>query len=166
MDFRVGDPIVHWIYGFGKILRLEERNLPGQAGLYYVVQVRDLTVWVPADEELANRLRSPTPERQFDELFTILDSPSETLPQDRLQRRMQLANELKEASAEANCRIVRDLSSRQQVSPLNDHDKVTLKRARESLLGEWTFSLSVPLVQAELELHRLLKHLPRIAVPS
>jgi RNA polymerase-interacting CarD/CdnL/TRCF family regulator len=161
MDFRVGDPIIHWTYGFGEILRMEERNLPGQAARYYVVQVRDLTIWVPVDEELMNRLRAPTPEGQFKKLFAILGSPSEMLSKDRLERRTHLLNELKDASAEANCRVIRDLTSHQQMYQLNDHDMLVLKRASDSLLGEWTFSLSVPLAQAEIELHRLLKHQPR-----
>jgi RNA polymerase-interacting CarD/CdnL/TRCF family regulator len=163
MDFRVGDPVIHWTYGFGEILRMEERNLPGQAARYYVVQVRDLTIWVPVDDELMNRLRAPTPQKQFNKLFAILGSPSTTLSKDRLERKTYLSNEMKDASAEANCRVIRDLSSHQQTYQLNDHDLLVLKRALDSLLGEWTFSLSVPLAQAELELHRLLKHQPRIS---
>ncbi len=161
MDFRVGDPVMHWTYGFGEILRMEEKNLPGQAALYYVVRVRDLTIWVPADKEVMKRLRTPTPRSQFAKLFNILGSPSETLPKDRFERRTQLLNELKDASAEANCRVIRDLSSHQQLYQLNDHDLLVLRRAQDSLLGEWTFSLSVPLAQANLELDRLLKHQPR-----
>jgi RNA polymerase-interacting CarD/CdnL/TRCF family regulator len=158
MNLHVGDPVIHWIYGFGEILRLEEKILPGQASLYYVVQVKDMTIWVPSDEELMNRLRIPTPEGQFEPLFDILSSPGEPLSQDRLERRTHLLEEQKNASAEANCRIIRDLSSRQQEARLNDHDVLVLKQTQHSLLSEWTYSLSVPLAQAEDELHRLLKH--------
>ena len=158
MNLNIGDPVIHWVYGFGKILRTEEKNLPGQASLYYVVQVKDLTIWVPSDEELKNRLRLPTPEKQFDRLFDILSSPGEPLSQDRLERKTHLLEEQKNATAEANCRIIRDLSSRQKESQLNDHDTAVLKRTQYSLLSEWTYSLSVPLAEAEDELHRLLKH--------
>jgi RNA polymerase-interacting CarD/CdnL/TRCF family regulator len=163
MNFQVGDHVMHWTYGFGEILRMEERNLPGQASRYYVVHVRDLTIWVPVDKDVLNRLRTPTPESQFEKLFTILGSPGETLSKDRLERRTHLSEELKDASAEANCRVIRDLSSHQQMNQLNDHDILVLKRAQDSLLGEWTFSLSVPLAQAERELGRLLNHQSRTA---
>jgi RNA polymerase-interacting CarD/CdnL/TRCF family regulator len=158
MNIHVGGPVIHWVYGFGEILRLEEKNLPGQASHYYVVQVKNLTIWVPADKELTNRLRVPTPEGQFNRLFDILSSPSEPLSKDRLERRTHLQEEQKNASAEANCRIIRDLSSRQQEAQLNDHDLLVLKQTRDSLLSEWTYSLSIPLAVAENELHRLLKH--------
>jgi RNA polymerase-interacting CarD/CdnL/TRCF family regulator len=160
MDFHAGEHVIHWMHGFGKIVRMEERNLSGQVSLYYVVQVRDLTIWVPADGEIMSRLRLPTSQEKFERLFTILGGPSETLPTDRYERKTKLLNELKDASAEANCRVIRDLSSHQQVYQLNDQDLLILKRARDSLLGEWTFSMSVPLEQAELELHRLLEHRP------
>ena len=161
MELHAGDHVIHWIYGFGEILRLEEKNLPGQASLYYVVQVKDLTVWVPADEELANRLRTPTPKDAFDPLFKILGSPGQTLSTDRLERRTHLLEELKNASPEANCRVIRDLCAHQQKYQLNEHDRLVLNRCRNSLLGEWTYSLSVTLEQAGRELDRLLSHLPR-----
>ena len=158
MGLHVGDHVIHWVYGFGEILRQEDKNLPGQASRYYVVKVKDLTIWVPMDDELMNRLRTPTPGGQFKQLFGILSSPSEALSKDRFERKTHLLEEQKNASAEANCRIIRDLSSHQQETQLNDHDSLLLKQTRDSLLSEWTYSLSVPLPQAELELYRLLSH--------
>lgn len=29
MDFHEGDTVMHWTYGLGQIIRLEERNLSG-----------------------------------------------------------------------------------------------------------------------------------------
>ena len=163
MDFRVGDPVVHWTYGLGEIVRMEEKNLPGQAALYYVVQARELTVWVPVDDEVSNRLRAPTPQGKFKKLFAILSSPGEALPSDRLERRNRLFQEQKDGQAESNCRIIRDLSCYQQANQLNDNDRLVLKRAMDSLLAEWNFSLSVPLEDAERELWRLLNHRPGTA---
>jgi len=158
MDLHVGDHVIHWVYGIGEILRREQKDLPGQASRYFVVKVKDLTIWVPLDEELASRLRAPTPGGQFEQLFDILSSPGEALSKDRFERKTHLLEEQKNASAEANCRIIRDLSSYQQGTQLNDHDSLVLKQTRESLLGEWAYALSVPQQQAELELYRLLTH--------
>jgi|SRR5271157_1953102 len=156
MNFREGDPVIHWTYGFGKIVRLEERTFSGEKKLYYVVQIRDLTVWVPADEKVITRLRPPTPEREFSKLFAILTEPGESLSDDRLERKTKLVEELKDGKAEAVCRVIRDLSFYQLRKPLNDNDKLVLKQASDSLLGEWEFSLSIPLAQAKIELSRLL----------
>lgn len=65
MDFRVGDRVIHRTYGLGEIVGLEERALSSQMTLYYVVQIRDLTVFVPVDSKAISQLRSPTSERDF-----------------------------------------------------------------------------------------------------
>ncbi len=54
MDFHEGDTVMHWTYGLGKVIRLEERVLSGKKELYYAVQIGDMTVWVPADDKLEN----------------------------------------------------------------------------------------------------------------
>jgi RNA polymerase-interacting CarD/CdnL/TRCF family regulator len=162
MDFQMGDPVMHWTYGLGKIVRIEERTFSGEKTLYYVVQIRDLTVWVPADAQVLSRLRSPTTEGEFSKLFTILSSPGESLSDDRLERKTQLVEELAGGQAEAVCRVIRDLSSFQHRKQLNDNDKLVLKQASDSLLAEWGFSLSIPLAQAQVELYDLLVKPPQI----
>jgi RNA polymerase-interacting CarD/CdnL/TRCF family regulator len=156
MNFHEGDPVMHWTYGLGKIVGLEERTLSGAKALYYAVQVKDLTIWVPSDSNLSNRLRPPTSASRFRQLRAILSSPGDPLPEDRQARRLQLREMLKDGRAESLCQIIRDLSAYQKLRSLNDNDQVLLKEARNALLGEWGFALSITHAQAELELHRIL----------
>jgi RNA polymerase-interacting CarD/CdnL/TRCF family regulator len=156
MDFRVGDPVMHWTYGFGQVIQLEERAVSGQKTLYYAVQVRDMTVWVPADDKLESRLRPPTTGTRFKRLLSILSSPGEPLPEDRQERKLRILELLKDGRAESLCRVIRDLSAFRQVKSLNDNDQAVLRRVQTALLGEWGFALSLTPAQAELELQRLL----------
>jgi len=160
MNFHEGDPVMHWTYGFGKVIRLEERALSGQNALYYAVQIGDLTVWVPADDMLETRLRPPTSKAGFKELRAILSEPGEPLPDDRQDRKTWLLELLKDGRAESLCRVIRDLSAYRQVRSLNENDQALMRRAQNALLGEWGFALSVTPAQAELELHRLLTPAP------
>jgi RNA polymerase-interacting CarD/CdnL/TRCF family regulator len=156
MDYKIGDTVVHCMYGLGRVIRLEEQTFSGEKMLYYVVQVRDMTVWVPANAQVMSRLRTPTPRGEFPKLFSILNEPGGTLPVDRLERRTHLLEELNDGKAESCCRVVRDLSFLQHIKPLNDNDRLILKQASDTLLGEWEFSLSVPLALAQARLHDLL----------
>ena len=156
MNFREGDPVMHWTYGFGEVLKLEERELSGQTTLYYAVQVRDMTVWVPADDNLKSRLRPPTPQARFKRLLAILSGPAEPLSDDRHERKLRLLELLNDGSTESLCQVIRDLSAYRRGRALNDNDQMLLKRAQSALLGEWGFVLSVSPAQAELEMHRLL----------
>jgi RNA polymerase-interacting CarD/CdnL/TRCF family regulator len=157
MDFHVGDPVMHWTFGLGQVVGLEERVISGQKTLYYAVKVRDLTVWVPSDGYLESRLRPPTPAKGFKHLFAILTGSGEQLPEDRQERKLRLVEQLKDGSAESLCRVIRDLFTYRQVKSLNENDQSILKRVQNALLGEWSFSLSIPEMQAETDLYRLLQ---------
>ncbi|MBI5823624.1 MAG: hypothetical protein HZB18_06315 [Chloroflexi bacterium] len=156
MDFHKGDPVMHWTYGFGQIVSMEEQDLSGSNVLYYAVQIRDMIVWVPADKKLGSRLRSPTPQSGFKKLIAILSAPGEPLPEDRQERRTYLLDLQKDGRAESLCQIIRDLSAAQKIKSLNDNEQTLLEQVRNALLGEWGFALSITHAQANLELHRLL----------
>jgi RNA polymerase-interacting CarD/CdnL/TRCF family regulator len=136
--------------------------LAGLKTIYYVVQVRDMTVWVPADSNVGSRLRPPTPKSRFQSLLAILSSPSKVLPEDRLERKTHLQELLKDSRPESLCELIRDLSAYQKQlgKPMNDNDQVVLKQARNILLGEWGFVLSLTPAQAEHELHLMLTSAP------
>jgi RNA polymerase-interacting CarD/CdnL/TRCF family regulator len=158
MNFHKGDTVMHWTHGIGQIVNLEERALSGSKTVYYVVQVRDMTVWVPADSKVKSRLRPPTPKSRFQRLLAILSSPSEELPEDRLERKTHLLELLQDGRPESLCQVIRDLTAYQKQlgKPMNDNDQMILKQSRNTLLGEWGFVLSISHAQAEHELHRLL----------
>ena len=158
MNFHKGDMVMHWMHGIGQIVNLEERALAGSKTIYYVVEIRDMTVWVPADSKVGNRLRPLTPKDQFEKVLGILSSPSETLPEDRLERKNRLQELLQDSRPELLCQVIRDLTAYQKQlgKPMGDNDQMILKQARNTLLGEWEFIFSITRGQAEHELHRLL----------
>ena len=94
MNFQVGDQIVHWVYGLGEIIQVDEKRLLRRTSQYYVVQIRDMTIWVPVGEGSDHSLRYPTPASDFEEIFSILSSPAQPLSDDRLVRKTQLGDQL------------------------------------------------------------------------
>jgi len=156
MTYQVGDQVFHWNYGIGKIVRLDEKVLSGQKSRYYVVRIRDLTIWVPIDDLGESSLRLPTPKSDFEALFKLLISPAEPLPIDRLERKTLLSEYLKDGRPEGFCRVIRDLWFLRHTKKLNDYDKAILDRAEALLFSEWANSWSVSTTQAEQELSRLM----------
>jgi RNA polymerase-interacting CarD/CdnL/TRCF family regulator len=156
VDFQVGEKVVHWNYGMGEVLKFDEKLLAGQMTRCYVVRIRDLTIWVPIRQMGDSSLRLPTPRDEFENLFAILRSPGELLSNDRLERRTQLIEKIRDGKLESICQVLRDLSFYRQAKKLNEHDKTILERAQSFLLNEWRLALKVSLPDAELELQRLL----------
>ena len=156
MNIQVGDTVMHWTYGLGQVIGMEERIISDRKALYYAVKVRDMTVWVPVDDQLEVRLRPPSTQKHLKNLFTILTGSGEPLPEDRQERKLMLVERLKDGQAESLCRLIRDLNAFQRVHSLNDNDQNLMKRSRNALLDEWGFVFSIPTVEAEQELHRML----------
>ena len=156
MSFQIGDQVVHWNYGLGEIIQLDEKVLSGRSTRYYVVRTRDLTIWVPIDDEGQSSLRMPTPKDEFENLFAILSSPGEPLSVDRFERKTQLFERMKEGRLESICAVVRDLTFLRLSKRLNDNDVSILERAKIFLLNEWKLVWSVSFSEAEHELILLL----------
>lgn len=160
MTFQAGDPVVHGVYGLGKVLELDEKELLGKVKQYYVVEIRDMTLWVPVNQSEPGSLRPPTQEGEFIRLFDLLRQQGESLTDDRLERKAQLSERMREGSLESICCVIRDLTHHGRQKKLNENDQAVLQRARNFLLNEWTFVFSIPLQQAEKELDALLQERP------
>jgi len=156
MNLHEGDTVMHWTYGIGQVRQIEERTLFDHNVQYYKVQLNEMTIWVPADNNIETRLRAPTPKASFKRLFDILAGPGNPLPEDRYQRKNRLMELLKDGRAESVCQVIRDLVTYQHSHSLNESDQALLKRLTKILLEEWTFSLGVSHAQAEQEMWQLL----------
>lgn len=158
MIFQTGEWVVHCKHGLGQVQGIEQRAMNGSDGMYYVVQTSDLTIWVPQDEHIESRLRAPNSASAFKAILTIFTQPADTLPADFRQRNLQLQTLLKDGTAEAWCKLLRDLSAFRQDRPWSDYDRTLSSAVRKVLLGEWSFSLSITPEQAEKDL--------RLALPA
>jgi len=157
MGFHVGDKVIHCTFGLGEITQIEKKTINGHLTKCYVVKINDMTVWVPIDDPLQNSLRLPTPPAEFMKVLPILTSPTITLQEDRLERRHQLLEQLRDGQLTSICRVIRDLTNFQRNSKLNDQEKTILERATRSLLAEWTLSLGIPPNQAHHAMEAMLQ---------
>jgi RNA polymerase-interacting CarD/CdnL/TRCF family regulator len=157
MNFQTGDRVMHSTYGLGYVRAIEKHTVDDTTTLYYMVQTADLTIWVPADKNMKNRLRYPTSAANFRKMLTILSGPAGPLPDDRRRRYIQLLEQLNEGGIESICKVIRDLTAYRHSHTRNDYDSALMKRANKTLIGEWSISLSVTPREAEMELNRLLE---------
>ncbi len=157
MGFQIGDKVIHSNFGFGEIIKIEEKTINGRMENCFVVQMSDMTIWIPIEDSGQTTLRAPTSPEEFIETLPILSSPTENLVEDRVLRKKQLSDRLNDGRLSSICRVVRDLSSYQRQTKLNDQEKSILERAVKSLLTEWTFSLGTTQLQARQAMESLLQ---------
>jgi RNA polymerase-interacting CarD/CdnL/TRCF family regulator len=160
MNYQIGDQVVHWLYGMGKITGIEEKSLSGQTCSYYVVAIDRLTVWVPVLETGQSCLRYPTPSSDFKLLLNRLLGPGAQLPTHQYERQTELARRMQRRTLGEVCQIICDLNSLARRQKLNRNDTVVFKRAKEFLLAEWKLSLGATYSEAQHELDVLLTEQP------
>ncbi|MBK6793973.1 MAG: hypothetical protein IPG80_15905 [Anaerolineales bacterium] len=156
MNFQTGEWVVHCTHGLGQVKAIEERSFGDNTVPYYMVQIADLTIWVPDDENLGKRLRKPVNEGEFKKLLNTLAGPPEELPTDRRQRNQYLVEMLKDGSAESLCRVIRDLTAHRGHRSWSEYDSELIRRVKKTLIGEWSFILSITPLDAEVEMQKLL----------
>jgi RNA polymerase-interacting CarD/CdnL/TRCF family regulator len=157
MGFKVGNQVIHCTFGLGEITNIEEKTINGKQENCYVVRMNDLTIWIPMDDPEQNSLREPTPPEEFIKTLPILTSPNESLLEDRVLRKKQLTEQLKDGQLSSICRVVRDLNHYKRNSKLNDQEKSIFERAVKSLLTEWVFSMGTTQLQAHQAMESMLE---------
>ncbi|MFH1183591.1 MAG: CarD family transcriptional regulator [Chloroflexota bacterium] len=157
MDYHAGDTVMHWMHGLGRVIRREKRDVLGHQALYYAVKVGEMVIWVPVDDNVSKRLRRPTPKVRFKRTVALLSKPGEALPSDRHERKLLLAEYLKDGRVESLVRVIRGLLTYKRVRALNENDQAVMRRVQSALLAEWGHVLSITPAQAELQLQSLMQ---------
>ena len=155
--YKVGDIVVHWTYGSGKIIAVNDKGLPGEPCFYYVIEGSEQTLWVPVDENGSSSLHLPTSRSDFKLLINILRSQGEKMSNNPYQRQDQLEERMQKASPKDLCLVIRDLTYRSHSQKPSSKDTRVLKHAQTYLLDEWELSLGTPREEARCEMEWILK---------
>lgn len=156
MPYEIGDTVVHWTHGLGKVVAIDQIEQAGALRQYYVVEVGVLKLWVTVEDADLGSIRLPTESVHFDALFEILRGPGNPLPDNQYQRKLELRQRIQKRTPEDLCQLIRDLTDWASRHTLNAYDASVLFRAEEALLDEWVLSLGVERASALRELEGLL----------
>jgi RNA polymerase-interacting CarD/CdnL/TRCF family regulator len=157
MEFKIGDSVVHWNYGLGKVIAIEDKCMDGETRRYYCIEVGLLTLWVPFSENGDSPIRPLAGSDEFPALYEILQGQADELPEQQFLRKNALKERLQRHSLAETCRVIRDLHSRAKHTPLNQSESATLQRIESGLIDEWVLTLGIPRIEAAQALEELLK---------
>jgi CarD family transcriptional regulator len=160
MNYKVGDVIVHWTHGIGKVVAIDQKEIAGVNHEYYVVDVKQYKLWVPVGSANEGSMRFPMESIQFNTSLDILREPGKLLPDNQYKRKLELSERMQKRSLGDVCHVIRDLTDLSRLHPLNLNDTFVLSQAEEHLLDEWVLSLGTERSNAVNELKVLLKEEP------
>ena len=158
MRFKVGDCVVHPTHGVGHVVSLEVQSFMAAEGqLFYEILTSKSTVWVPVDGSPEGGLRKLTSKHDLAHCRRLLQQPPTPLEPDHRKRQLELAARLRGGSFQTLCEVVRDLTARGRLKPLNEADSAALRRARAAMLQEWAAASGISLAEATSEVDGLLQ---------
>ena len=158
MRFKVGDSVVHPSHGVGRIVGLEvQKFMAAEGQLFYEITTSKSTVWVPVDGGPDGGLRRLSSKQELAHCRRLLQKSPPTLEPDHRKRQLELAARLRGGSFQTQCEVVRDLTARGRIKPLNEADSAALRRARSAMLQEWAAAAGVSPAEAAAEVDGLLQ---------
>jgi RNA polymerase-interacting CarD/CdnL/TRCF family regulator len=161
MQFRIGDRVVHPVYGVGTVKTLTQERFAGEkVRKYYEVATGGLTVWVPINEEGSTVLRGVAPRDSLNECRRLLRGHPVPFAKDRQVRQLEIASRLEGRLLPALCEIVRDLRAQSQQRPLGAAEQGLLRKSFKALCDEWAASDGVTEQTALHEIESLLQGMP------
>ena len=136
--FRIGDKILHPVYGAGKLVSIEERADDGIIAEFYVIELVQgkgrLVTPVEKAKELG--LRKPISKRSRGTLSRVFAGRPRKLPEDYRLRRGGINDRLREGSFAEVGGVVRDLTWVEKQGRPTTGDRRLLKRAKDQLAEE------------------------------
>src|SRR5919199_6706722 len=158
MLFDVGDKVVYPHHGAAIVERREKREVFGETRDYLVLKLAygDLTLMVPADNVEEVGLREVINDEEVEEVFAVLRKKEARMPTNWSRRFKNHVEKLKSGDIYQVAEVVRNLSIREKDKGLSAGEKRMLTKARQILVSELTFALSVSEEEAEKKLDEAL----------
>jgi len=154
--FVKGNWIVHLYYGVGQVKRLEKKCLDGKKTIYYRVESKDGTFWLPVNKSDTERVRPIASQKQLDSAIQAIKEQPRTFTEDYKQRQIFLNESKSEGSLLEIACLVRDLSYWEVEKHLNLSEKETLEHLKNRLSMEWSIVEDIQQQEARTELNELL----------
>jgi CarD family transcriptional regulator len=158
MQFKVGDFVVHPVYGMGDIVKIEEKRFSEiGARLYYEIALPRSTIWIPVEAQATVGLRLVTAKSDLDQYRDLIKSRPILLNSNLPKRHVELASRLKEGSFQTMCEVVRDLTASDWQKPLGVTNKTILRKTQQRLYQEWATAADISIAEATKEIATLLQ---------
>jgi CarD family transcriptional regulator len=159
-EFRIGDKVLHPIYGAGTLVSIERRGKDGTTANYYVIELLQgkgrLLTPVEKSEELG--IRKPVAKAERRELAKVFSGRPRKLSDDYRKRRLVIDQRLRDGSYVEVGRVVRDLSWVENQGRSTTGDRRMLQRAKGLMAKELAASEGLSEEEALARIDSALEH--------
>jgi len=156
LELKDGDYVVHATHGVGKITGVETKHMDNEKRVFYVIETKRLTYWLPVVKSDTGRIRSVCAPSTFRNALSEIRRKPEPLSNNFRTRIKHLKTEMAKCSVIANARLIRDLHARNAEKNLHVNEHRTLDKLKEQFVNEWAISADMDKKEASSKLEEAL----------
>jgi RNA polymerase-interacting CarD/CdnL/TRCF family regulator len=155
--YKVGDWIVHLIYGVGQIKKIEKKPIGETMKKCYRVRTDDGVFWLPTDNADNERVRPIAGPKRIQRALKALRSAPKKMAANFQSRRKRIKRVSLDGDLNTDLKLVRDLNARQFKKGLNDTEQDAFNTIVKRFLQEWSLSKDIEVEEAHEMLERFLR---------
>ncbi|MGE4275777.1 MAG: CarD family transcriptional regulator [Lawsonibacter sp.] len=158
MSFRVGDKVVHPMYGAGVLESVVQKKIDGVVREYYIMKLpkRSMVVMIPTESSEEIGVRPVVDEGQADRVLAAIPTIQVEMTTNWNHRYRENMERLKSGDLLEVARVVKGLTIRDSKRGLSTGERKMLHSARQILISELVLSKSLSYEAVEEELDTAL----------
>ncbi len=135
--FDIGDYIVHYYHGVGKVKDIVEKGLDGNQKLYYKVSTKKIDYWIPMEDEGSEHIEPIRSKEDFDEALKIIEKKPVPIAKHHKTRKKRIHDRWMIGSLQSRAELLRDLYGRLKLEKLSFSEKQMMEKVQNFFISEW-----------------------------
>ena len=155
--YKLGDWVVHLVYGVGQVKRIEEKPIGGTQKKCYHVRTDDGVFWLPLDNADSERVRPISSPKRIQRALNTMKQAPKKMTGNFQTRRKRIREVTLDGDLSTDLKLVRDLNARQFKKGLNDTEQEAFNTIVKRFLQEWSLSNGIEMREARQKLEHFLQ---------
>ena len=135
--FEVGEWIVHYYYGVGKVIDIVEKGLENDKKTFYKVYTNSITYWIPIDNEQTDHIKPIRSKAEFNKALKVLAQPPKPIASHHKSRKKRIHDRWLIGTLTSRAKLLRDLYGRLKTEKLSFSEKQMMEKVRNHYIDEW-----------------------------
>lgn len=155
--FSIGEKISYPAFGAGFIINIEEKKILNETKKYYIIKfINGMDMMIPVFSDESSKIRKAVSEKECIEIFKILESKPENLPEKWAHRYKYYRLSINEGDIKNLSKILRDISCYSKNRNISKSETKIFYEILDLVAGEISIVLKKDLNQIKKEIIDIL----------
>jgi len=135
--FEIGDWIVHYYYGIGRVKDIVDKGLDENRNTFYKVSTKEIDYWIPMDHEDIDHIEPIRSKENFESALKILSEIPQPIGNRYKTRKKRIHERWLDGRLENRAELIRDLHGRLKLEKFSFSEKTMFEKVKRYYIDEW-----------------------------